>query len=36
MTTGIQTIIYPVKDLEKAKAVYGALVGAAPMVDSPY
>ena len=36
MTMGIQTIIYPVKDLAKAKAVYGALLGAAPVVDSPY
>ena len=36
MTTGIQTIIYPVTDLEKAKAVFGALAGAEPTVDSPY
>ncbi len=36
MTTGIQTIIYPVKDLAQAKAMFGALVGADPVVDSPY
>jgi predicted enzyme related to lactoylglutathione lyase len=30
------TIIHPVKDLESAKKVYGALLGAAPTSDAPY
>jgi hypothetical protein len=29
MPDGLRTIIYPVKDLAKAKAFYGALLGAA-------
>jgi predicted enzyme related to lactoylglutathione lyase len=33
---GISTIIYPVKDLAAAKALYGALLGAAPSMDQPY
>jgi predicted enzyme related to lactoylglutathione lyase len=32
----IQTIIYPVKDLAKAKALYGTVFGAKPYVDQPY
>lgn len=36
MTDGMKTMIYPVKDLAAAKAVYGALLGAAPDVDQPY
>ena len=36
MTAGIKTIIYPVKDLAQAKALYGALAGAEPIADSPY
>lgn len=36
MTTGVQTIIYPAKDLQSAKAVFTALLGAEPMVDQPY
>jgi predicted enzyme related to lactoylglutathione lyase len=36
MTAGIQTIIYPVKDLAKAKTMYGALLGTPPTVDAPY
>jgi predicted enzyme related to lactoylglutathione lyase len=36
MTKGIQTIIYPVKDLAKAKALYGMLFGAKPYMDQPY
>src|SRR4051812_2021502 len=36
MTEGIKTIIYPVKDLAQAKALYSALAGAQPYVDSPY
>ncbi len=36
MTAGIKTIIYPVKDLAKAKALYGALLGVPPTSDAPY
>ncbi|HLY48223.1 MAG TPA: VOC family protein [Solirubrobacteraceae bacterium] len=35
-TLGIKTMLHPVSDLEKAKAVYGALLGMAPKTDSPY
>ena len=34
--TAIQTVIYPVKDLDAAKAVFGALLGAEPVMDAPY
>lgn len=33
---GIRTLLHPVTDLERAKAVYSALIGAAPQADSPY
>ena len=36
MTTGIRTVIYPVADLARAKALFGALLGADPVVDAPY
>lgn len=36
MTDGIKTIIYPVKDLGRAKAVYGALLGIDPEIDEVY
>ncbi len=36
MTAGVQTIIYPVKDLARAKAVFGALLGVEPYADEPY
>ena len=32
----IQTILFPVADVEKAKGVYTALLGVAPTVESPY
>jgi predicted enzyme related to lactoylglutathione lyase len=35
-TQGIKTVLHPVSDLEKAKAVYTALLGAAPDHDAPY
>jgi predicted enzyme related to lactoylglutathione lyase len=35
-TQGIQTVLHPVSDLEKAKAVYTALLGVPPQADSPY
>jgi predicted enzyme related to lactoylglutathione lyase len=35
-TQGVKTILHPVTDLAKAKAVYTALLGVEPMADSPY
>ena len=35
-TQGIKIVLHPVSDLEKAKAVYTALLGLAPQADSPY
>ena len=35
MTTAANTIVYPVKDVDTAKAVFTALLGA-PHTDSPY
>jgi predicted enzyme related to lactoylglutathione lyase len=36
MNKGIQTIIYPVKDIDRAKALYSQLLGVAPYMDEPY
>jgi len=36
MTSGIRTIVFPVKDLTTAKTLFGALVGAAPYADEAY
>jgi predicted enzyme related to lactoylglutathione lyase len=36
MTSGLKTIIYPVKDLASAKVRFGALLGAEPYIDQPY
>ncbi|MFI0961503.1 VOC family protein [Streptomyces sp. NPDC021080] len=36
MTAGVKTIIYPVKDLAKAKALFTQLLGVEPYVDEPY
>lgn len=36
MNHGVTTVIYPVKDRDQAKALYSKLLGAEPMVDSPY
>ena len=35
-TQGIKTVLHPVSDLEKAKAVYTALLGTPPSADSEY
>jgi predicted enzyme related to lactoylglutathione lyase len=35
-TQGVKTILHPVKDLAKAKAVYTALLGMEPQADAPY
>lgn len=36
MTSGLETVIIPVKDLDAAKQLYGGLFGATPYVDQPY
>jgi predicted enzyme related to lactoylglutathione lyase len=36
MTEGIKAIIYPVKDLAKAKTLYGKLLDVEPNMDEPY
>ena len=33
---GIKTVLHPVSDLSKAKAVYTALLGVAPVADESY
>jgi predicted enzyme related to lactoylglutathione lyase len=35
-TQGIRTVLHPVTDLEKAKAVYTAMLGISPQTDSEY
>jgi predicted enzyme related to lactoylglutathione lyase len=35
-TLGIKTVLHPVTDLAKAKAVYTALLGVEPQADAPY
>ena len=35
-TQGIKTVLHPVSDLAKAKAVYTALLGVPPMADESY
>ncbi|CAM3330984.1 VOC family protein [Stackebrandtia soli] len=35
-TLGIKTVLHPVSDLTKAKAVYAALLGVQPQTDGPY
>jgi hypothetical protein len=35
MSSGISTVVYPVKDLAQAKAVDGRLWGAEPTMDEP-
>ena len=35
-TQGIKTVLHPVSDVEKAKAVYAALLGFPPQHDSSY
>ena len=36
MASGVKTIIYPVEDLDRAKAFYGPLLDATPDVDTPH
>ena len=35
-TQGVKTLLHPVSDLDKAKAVYRALLGVSPQTDGPY
>ena len=35
-TQGIKTVLHPVSDLARAKAVYTALLGVEPQHDAPY
>ena len=35
-TEGIKTVLHPVSDVAKAKAVYSALLGVPPTADAPY
>ena len=36
MNQGISLIVYPVKDLEAAKTLFGTFLGVKPYADSPY
>lgn len=36
MTAGLNTIIYPVKDIARAKAMFSALLETEPYADEPY
>src|SRR6185295_779710 len=36
MNQGVTTVVYPVKDLAKAKALFTALLGKEPYADQPY
>lgn len=36
MSEGLRTITYPVKDLARAKALFGSLLGVEPYVDEAY
>jgi len=36
MNQGVKTVIYPVTDIAKAKAIFTALLGVEPYADAPY
>ena len=36
MSEGTRTVLYPVKDLAKAKALFTEVLGTAPNMDEPY
>jgi len=36
MNHGVKTVVYPVKDLAKAKALFTVLLGKQPYADAPY
>lgn len=35
-TPGLKTVIFPVKDIDRSKAIFTALLGVAPDMDEPY
>jgi predicted enzyme related to lactoylglutathione lyase len=36
LSQGIKTVVYPVKDIARAKALYRTLLGVEPYADQPY
>jgi predicted enzyme related to lactoylglutathione lyase len=36
MSEGIKTVVYPASDLARAKALFSAVLGVAPVMDEPY
>jgi predicted enzyme related to lactoylglutathione lyase len=36
MNAALKTVIYPVRDIARAKTLYGALLGVEPSMDQPY
>ena len=36
MPTEMKTVLYPVRDLDKSKALFAALIGVEPHADAPY
>lgn len=36
MSDGVKTILYPVRDIDAAKAIFNILLGVAPIADAPY
>jgi hypothetical protein len=36
MFQGIKLVVFPVKDVARAKTIYSTLLGAEPYVDAPY
>ena len=36
MTSGMGTVVFPVKDLDQAKTLFGSLLGATPIMDEAY
>ncbi len=36
MNQGVKTIVYPVKDIARAKSVFRGLLGVEPYADAPY
>jgi len=36
MNQGVKTVVYPVKDIAKAKALFTVLLGVEPYADAPY
>ena len=36
MSDGVNTVLFPVRDAEAAKAIFNKLLGVAPIADAPY